>query len=79
MELTCKASIDDSHGRTRLQWTYPSEKPYELAPDSAVTTTASSKQSEHYDLSALDDFPPERAVRIMLRSAAEVEHQLFLQ
>jgi Ferritin-like len=99
MELSCKAKIDDSHGRTRLEWAYSSEEPstrvavpvtgsreLDTAPKTKQTkgspgipNTGSGTQSEYYDLSALDELPPVRAVRVMLRSAAEVEHQLFLQ
>jgi hypothetical protein len=99
MELTCKAKIDDSHGRTRLEWAYSSEAPatrlavpvtgsreLDTAPTTqqpkgspAIPTTGSGTQSKYYDLSALDELPTVRAVRVMLRSAAEVEHQLFIQ
>jgi hypothetical protein len=83
MELTCKAKIDDSHGRTRLEWAYSSEEPSTRAAvpvaGGSELGTAPNKQAEYYDLSALDALPPVRAVRVMLRSAAEVEHQLFLQ
>ena len=44
-----------------------------------LSNTSSTSLSEYYDLDALDALPPERAVRVMLRSAAEVEHQLFLE
>lgn len=48
-------------------------------PPLALTRPGFAPQSALYDFAALDDLGPVRAARVMLRSAAEVEHQLFLQ
>jgi len=72
MELACKARIDDEHGRTRIEW--------QVSGAGLPTAPADfAAPSAHFDLSDLDKLPPPRAVRVMLRSAAEIEHQLFLQ
>ena len=98
MEFSCKAKIDDSHGRTRLEWAYSSEEPSTRVAvpvtgsrelDSAPTTqqtkgspgipsTGSGAQSEYYDLSALDELPPVRAVHIDPTGVSEQRNSQIL-
>jgi hypothetical protein len=72
MEPASKAILDDGHGRTRIEWIVPP------TVDSSFTANAATP-SGRFDLLELDKLPASRAVRVMLRNAAEIEHQLFLE